>query len=426
MLRKVLKATGWTAAGVLALVVMLYLGALAINWRDRAPSTVAAHLIELSHARPAVADADNAYIYLRRWELEPDREAKLPATVREFLDACRPHDNRCPGAFVAADGVFAEWYAVEGSVLDLYLELTSLGGWREEGFDVEAIPSYSGAALGQKLLLLRARELARQGDAEAVRMLLEQDLRFWRIVLRSSDILVSKMIATGMLNRHFEWGNLVLRQLPAKQRATAIPAGWHNEISQAERSMERCIAGEWLFTSEMLRRAPVESFGVDEELPIVRRASWLMRPLYQTQDTINLYAAHYWTAAHAFEVPLRKYPDAVADVRINAEKMVAERFPFGGIYNLPGSWLVAMTLASTDLTSYALRVGDIEGVRRAVLTAATLRAAGVEPKDVSAALANAAERDPYTDQPFAWDETAQAIFFRGLYASERGEHRIYY
>jgi len=33
---------------------------------------------------------------------------------------------------------------------------------------------------------------------------LERDLQFWRRVQQSSDILVSKMIATAALNRHFE------------------------------------------------------------------------------------------------------------------------------------------------------------------------------------------------------------------------------
>ena len=34
MLRKVLKGLGWTAAGLVGLVVLLYLAMLAINWRD--------------------------------------------------------------------------------------------------------------------------------------------------------------------------------------------------------------------------------------------------------------------------------------------------------------------------------------------------------------------------------------------------------
>jgi hypothetical protein len=426
MFRKVLKAIGWTAAGLVGLVVLLYLAALAINWRDREPSAAAKHLTELSRGRPPIADSDNGYLFLRGWELEGDRREQLPTRIREFLGTCHPGLQGCAGAFDGSDGLLDEWYAVEGSVLDRYLELTALSGWREEGFNAESIPRYAGAADGQKMLLLRARELAKEGDAEGVRALLERDLRFWRIVLQSSDILVSKMMATAMLNRHFEWGNLVLRTLSSTKLAAAIPTGWRTEISQAERSMERCIAGEWLFAAEMSRGVPEDAFGVAAEFPIVRHATWLIRPLYQQQDTLNHYAEHYWTAAHAFEVPLHDYPSAVAGVQSDAQKRVGNLFPFGGIYNLPGGWLVAMTLLSTDITSFAVRVGDVEGLRRAALAAATLRASGVGAKDVSAALANAEQRDPYTNQQFVWDEASQSIVFTGLQSGERGEHRIYY
>jgi len=426
MLRKVLKAVGWTAAGLVCLVVVLYLIALAVNWRDREPSAAARQLGELSRARPAVAESDNGYLFLRSWELEADRREKLPTRIREFMGACQPDLRTCAAAFDAADGVLAEWAAVEGSLLDRYLELTTRNGWREEGFNAESIPRYSGASDGQKMLLLRARELAKQADAEGVRALLERDLRFWRMVLQSSDILVSKMMATVMLNRHFEWGNLVLRTLPRTKRAAAVPTGWREEISRAERSMERCIAGEWLFAADGLQSVPEDVFGVAEEFPILGRATWLIRPLYQKQDTLNHYAQHYLTAAHAFEVPLHDYPSAAAGVRNDAQNMSSELFPFGGIYNLPGGWLVAMTLLSTDISSFAVRVGDVEGLRRAALTTATLRASGVEAKDVSAALRKSEGRDPYTNQPFVWDDATHSIVFRGLQSDERGEHRIYY
>ena len=59
-------------------------------------------------------------------------------------------------------------------------------------------------------------------------------------------------------------------------------------------------------------------------------------------------------------------------------------------------------------------------------TAAGLVGLVVLAKDVSAALSNADQRDPYTDLPFAWDDKLGAIVFRGLQTGERGEHRIYY
>ena len=427
MFRKALRFAGWTAAGLIGLVVVLYLGALAINWRDREPSAAAVRLTGFHRDRPTVADDNNAFLYLKRWDTDPGRREKLPSQVSEFLEACQRARAECAPAFDRADGLLAQWSAAESTMLDRYVVFTGQGGWREDPSlsAEESIPSYNRASDGQKMLLLRARELAKQGDATSVRELLERDLQFWRMVLQSSDILVSKMIATAMLNRHFEWGNLVLRTLPAPDQAAGIPAGWRLAISDSERSMQRCLAGELLFASENLRNAEADSFGVDEGLPLARMSAWLVRPLFQQQDTINRFAEHYSGVAHAFAVPLADYPRAVDDVGKRVQQTVDGSLPFPSLYNLPGGLVFALAI-SFDVTRYPVRVGDIEGVRRAALTAATLRAGGVGAKDVSAALAHADQRDPYTDRPFEWEEERRAIVFRGLQSGEGGVHLIYY
>lgn len=83
-------------------------------------------------------------------------------------------------------------------------------------------------------------------------------------------------------------------------------------------------------------------------------------------------------------------------------------------------------LGMPSYVTYAGRVGDVEGVRRAALAAVTLRASGVKAPDVATALSSIQLRNPYNDQPFSWDEKEGAIVFRGLEAGERGQHRIRY
>lgn len=241
-MRKTLRAIGWIAAGLAGLCTVLYLVALAINWRDEEPNAAAVRLSEIFCDRPAVADQDNGYVYLQRWALDPNR-VRI-ARVQELIGACRPGHEACARAFDAADGLFDDWHAAEDSLLDTYLAFVAHTGWREEiSFSfAEAIAPYSGAMDGERLLLVRARELAKRGDVAAASFLLEHDLQFWRKVLESSDILISKMIATAALNRHFEWGYRVLRQVPAREIDAAIPQGWRNGLSDAERSMVRCFS----------------------------------------------------------------------------------------------------------------------------------------------------------------------------------------
>ena len=87
-----------------------------------------------------------------------------------------------------------------------------------------------------------------------------------------------------------------------------------------------------------------------------------------------------------------------------------------------------MLLASSaaNYASYARRVADVEGIRRAALATVTLRDDGVPPSEIASALATSPLRNPYDDQPLRWDASDQAVVFRGLEPGERGEHRFYY
>ena len=141
------------------------------------------------------------------------------------------------------------WLSEERLLAERYIELTSMTQFREAmPFQLLApIPPYSMVFDGQTLTIISAWRSASMGDADAVRTALERDLVFWRMVLENSDTLITKMIATAAIVQHFKLGNLVLRRLPDAKRAAGIPASWRNEVTPSERSMRRCLAGEWQF-----------------------------------------------------------------------------------------------------------------------------------------------------------------------------------
>jgi hypothetical protein len=106
------------------------------------------------------------------------------------------------------------------------------------------------------------------------------------------------------------------------------------------------------------------------------------------------------------------------------ERTRTEALPPRSAYNIVGQVLEG--IGAYDFGQYARRVADVEGVRRAALVAVTLRSANVDPSNVAAALAASPLRDPYTDQPFEWNEKDGVIVFRGLELGKRAEHRIRY
>jgi hypothetical protein len=460
MIRRI-KIIGWIVGGTLGLGVALYVIAVAINWRDREPSPAAIRFTNLYRERPTVADEDNAFLYVMGFDVTPgespqqlgskrvawmqgpsraanfdaredprhgrfDYKAKRLLAVREFVDVCRRDSKGCAAAFVAGDGVFEQWLASERWLLDRYRTLIAHPGWRESGpFDVTAtLPPYGLVVDGQRFLLLNASVLVKRGDSVGARSLLEDDLRFWRTVLSSSDILITKMIATAAINRHFELGSLIFRELEPRQVMNTVPPNWSIAISESERSMRRCLIGEWFFMSAALRNTDVDLYVLRDESVVSRTLRHLIAPLYQPQDSMNKNAEYLSVMAEILSAPLNRYEDSVNRSREFMEQTRREALPPRSVYNIVGQVLEGMGVY--DFGQYARRVTDIEGVRRAALVAITLHAANVDDANVAAALAAASLRDPYTNRPFEWDEKDGAIVFRGLELSERAEHRIRY
>ena len=460
MIQKTLKIIGWIIAGTVGFVVAVYLIILAINWRDRAPSAEAVQLAESFRNRPALADEDNAFVYAMGFGVAPADDPyqmglkrlawlyssqfghvdttrdplgkpfgykahRLP-TVRNFVEACRHDDPGCADAFRGGDSVFEQWVASESWLLDRYQALVHHPGWRESlPFDVTApIPWYGLIVDGQKLLLLDSKVLAEHGDYVGARNLLEEDLRFWRKVLESSDMLISKAVATAALNRDFELGDLILREIRPDKVMNAVPAGWDIPFSDSERSMRRPLAGEWTYMSSTLRNVGVASEGLRNDSVVSTGLTRLEMPLYRRQDSINKSAAYFWETTQLLSAPLDHYGDALNRAAVLTSKTRQAAFPPRSPYNMIGQLLTG--IGAYDYGTYARRVADLEGVRRAALLAVTLRAANVRASGVGAAVSTSALHEPYHNRPFEWDEQKSAIVFRGLETGERSVHRIYY
>jgi hypothetical protein len=461
----------WLAGGVLGLAVVAYAVLLAINWRDRPPSEEALRLAALFQGRPSVSDADNGYVYAMGFGVRPDEDpyatglrriewlrhlpenpavwptgdplegnfdikaGRAPAAQR-LAEACGADMHQCAPALEGAEEIVVEWLKSEGWLLNRYQALLNRSGWLDPfRFDVRApLPAYSGISDGQKLLLAQAWLLAGRKDAAGVRELLAKDVRFWRQVLQSSDNLISRMIAIAGLKRHFVFGNLVLRRLPAERVMEGLPHEWTREISDAEKSMARCLAGEWLFIDRMLKQVRdygvwgnVEQEEVDEEsggaqaviLKMVWRAA---APMYQPQDSSNRWAGQLARVGRELSAPYAQYRGAMERAKaISTEEWEPS---LSGLYNLTGEIIFATGIS--DYSSYGARVADIEGVRRAAFLAAQLRSRKVTATEVSAQLAASSVRVPYTGEPFTWDETEKAVIFQGLEPAERARYRFVY
>ena len=432
-MRALIKTIAITIAGTLALALLLYYALFFVNLHDREPSALSVQMAQDYEARPAVAEEENGYVYAMGFASRRYREPRDPV-IANFRKAClHSASAECIGTFIHGDDVYERWSATDGELLQQYSQLIAHPGWKEPApVDIKApIPPYARFMDGQRLSLLHARRLVHERNYHAAHRLLENDLRFWRHVLESADSLISKMIATAALARHFELGNLILRDLDPQAAALVMPEDWRVPLSDDERSLRRCMVGEWMLTSGLAKSLePYYRPEVAKEISKKdghwgrRMFATVARPLYQPQDSINRYAAVYFHLGELLDAPLDRYEVARTAAKEFAARTAEDAWPPGSLYNVLGSWILSQSLA--DYSKSGARVADIEGVRRAALAAVTLRAAKVDAKDVARALETSDLRNPYRGRPFVWSAKEPAIQFIGLAPGERGVHLLYY
>lgn len=404
-------------AALLALPAVVLVVLLAVNRADEAPSADAERLAAMLRERRVLVDADNGHVHARDFGARHPRyrDARVPP-VAALARACS--DARgCAAALEADASALGEWIAAERWLLDRYHAMLATKGWREEiPADVaDALPPYGAVLDAQKLYLLVARERARVGDAAAVRELLERDLAFWRRVMASSDLLVTRMVAGAAAGRNFAFGHLALRELPAAAVADAVPPSWRRPLALPERSLARALAGEWRFTASALTRAMAPDGGEPAAFAGLP-SSRLQRLLFKEQATKNLFASRMAALGRISERPYAKLPGALAALAAGGEGS-----PWS-VYNPVGTILAG--IATPAYGDYIARASDLEGQRRLALLGAELRAAGVDGDAVVPALSATRLRNPYDGAPFEWDADAGAVVFRGLREGERGRYAV--
>lgn len=226
-IRRVVRASAWILAGILGASVFLYLILLAVNWRDRPPSDAVLRARTLIESRPQVPASDNAYVYIlgfsapdeadpqqagearfswieaRGYTPEsgspdpvPDRNlrAKRPERFQQLLRSCNATTRSCAVAIEQSMHELAGALDPNDIVLVRYGRLLERTAWHEP-VPFEAgmpMPMYSNVLDGQRLYM--AALWRASGDSSAIRDGLQRDIAFWRTVLRSSDLLISKSL----------------------------------------------------------------------------------------------------------------------------------------------------------------------------------------------------------------------------------------
>ncbi len=459
---KVMKILGYALLGIVGLMVLFYLVLLAVNWKDQPPSAAAVRFNEIIAARPQVSPAENGVVYTLGFDVPAGQDPVEMGTRRlawieafdnrtdprtdplvDTLDmksagspaleairaSCGDGDRKpCADIFDQSAGA---WQPTEMETLALerYRELLALHAWRDAiPLHIRApLPAYAGIIDAQRVYMVSALQLAARGKGEAVRDALNADLAYWRGAHRNAQNLIAKMIAVAAMRNHFFFGNLVLRRLPPGEYAAAIPPEWQREFSAAERSMHLAMAGEWQFSSGMWNYV-LDTESLNEMMEGVEKPSgksvWLDyfgKPTFKLHDPMNVIAERYLDYSDRFAVPMTEYRKVKAAI----EEQASDHPRSITLYNPLGDYYLR-EVESVTYVSYAFRSANPEGVRRAALLVAQLRAGGLSADAIAAAVAESELRDPYTGKPFEWDGKRASLVFMAPEEGARSRHEFFY
>lgn len=462
----------WAAAVVLGIPVLLYLVLIAINWHDRELSPLAIKMMDEYRASSIVIKEDNGYVDVMGFAVAPDddphamglkrvewiskvnqigkSQAGFDPQEREYdfkskrdpkVEAiARALNGSSHSPFGSVDWVrevddietLKKWIASESWLLERYQRLLEQSRWIDQvPTDISLpFPPFGTVMDGQRVLMAKVLVLAKESRTLEMNQLLASDLRFWRRVLSSTNMLITKMIAVAALDRHFSVANFSLRQLSLDAQRKAIPEEWMQPISDEEKSLHKVMIGEWIFATSLMKQTNDDDWDALVDPPSFDQApkhhwySLLGKPLYRYQDTVNSFAESYSQISNAGDVNYKSLRSSITRIDAEIDSQSAGKFPIHSAYNPIGQILVAMSQYS--FSDYIRRVADIEGVRRATLAAIELRGASVKLEDLPSALSKSSQRNPYTNEPFSWDAKEKVIVFKGLEKGERGEHHAYF
>lgn len=411
------------------LLGLLFIIPLAIvigfNLKDQPPSPSALQLDELLQ-QPALADRDNAYLYLNGFAVAPqddpfaagqrclqshsacpDTLLQLEQPTQQLIQLCRRANADC---LLDATQQLDDLLQQDDWAIQRYRQLLGHAGWRDPigSHDLRSLPSpaFRSTQQAQMLWLLQAWQLAANSEQQrsAIEML-QQDAVFWRRVLTDSRLITSRMAAAAALRQNLQWTNLVLRRLPAGQAAYNLPAIWLRPFNSTELSLRPAMAGEWRGVQQAIAIHARPMLGLGDSL---QQLDPLLDRLYLPQVTANRYADLLGAVSGRLN---RQFPACSADIR-DARRIHDEIMDSSfSIYN-PLGYLI-LEQAVHDFTQYTATLTALESGRRNLLLMQRMRDAALTPEQVRRQLLRSNEERICPDSQLDWDDKTMTLQVSG-------------
>jgi hypothetical protein len=269
-------------------------------------------------------------------------------------------------------------------------------------------PDFDGSL--HELTMARYALAADSGHATSALHSLQQDARFWRMVMDHADNLVGKIVATVFVDQDASLASEILSRYrlgPAQERIIADIA---RPLSPGELSMRNAFIGEYRLQvsmfDEMFRGASHGDGGSGRHPSRVE--NFFALPLLKRNATMNLV---YERFRHDVDVGQLSPPALVKYVKKRKTDPRHHLSILGLIYNPVGK--ILNNIATPDFVPYISRVRNLDAKLRLITIQYRLHQRHIAKLAIPAWLAKlpVGLRDPYSGKPPAWDTQHSVLSF---------------
>lgn len=446
MITKPWKLIGNLAIALVVLFIILILGFIVINSKDQPPSATAIEFQQSWDNKKPVDVADNGYIYLLGFDvaenLDPkvvgaeriqwskeiihssteefirfpqaysDFQKQLPKEIIKLVDLCSQITNDCISNIDKQHELIQQWSQNEAWIINRYQQLIAHKTWLEliEPDIRLPFPSYGDVMKAQRLTFIHAFSNMQTDNSASVAELLDKDLRFWRTMLKDTDMLIGKMIAVAAIKNNFLWTNRILLRLDENARSGTMLTMLNQPFVDEELSMRRCLIGEWSFAHSVIN--PLDGSGIDN-----LTGQFFLKFLYQKQDTLNNHAASLNSIVLALDVPLSNFEATLESYqqKLHPEKPLIHYLQHP--YNIAGQ-IIGDIAPPSLYTDYVVRTKDLEAFRRGLLL--SMDYMGFSSSETVPLVS------PYETKPFSVNQEQQSVTVNGLGRDARAQQTYYY
>ncbi|CAM5224878.1 hypothetical protein [Alishewanella longhuensis] len=294
LLAKGIKLCCWALTALVALLLIFYTALFVINLSDETPAEPALSLLRVTEPHleqiNKLQAAENAYQYYIERATLP--EYQLSAELSAIVQACRSKD--CSELLTEKSSQLPALLAEQQALLDLYQSLLTIAVWHEIiPAAATELPPYQPLLHAQSVFLLQAWVAAQQNDLVMAQKILDDDLRFWRMLLKNNRLMISKVISVRAIRQHFDFATLLRQSLTAEQQLTFTPTAWQRPFSEAELSMYFVFAGEWHFANQLVESMWQQELAAQTAPWYEQLLTVLLQPLFKKQATKNELARVY-------------------------------------------------------------------------------------------------------------------------------------